>query len=60
MLDDNYRYALVGSRSPEYLWLLAREPYIDVASKNEMLAEAEKLGYDTSKLIWVDQSVNMR
>lgn len=59
MLDDHYRYALVGSRSPKYLWILAREPYIDDDVRDAMLAEAKKLGYDTSKLIWVDQNVHM-
>ena len=60
LLDEDYRYALVGSRSPEYLWLLAREPHIEPSVRDEILAEAQKLGYDISKLIWVNQSVNMR
>ena len=60
MLDSDYRYALVGSRSPNYLWILAREPHIETSIRDEILAEAERLGYDTTKLIWVDQSVNMK
>ena len=60
MLDSDYRYALVGSRSPNYLWILAREPHIETSIRDEILAEAERLGYDTSNLIWVDQSVNMK
>ena len=59
MLDENYRYALVGSRSPEYLWLLAREPHIEPSVKEEILAEAQKLGYDVSKLIWVNQNLQI-
>jgi lipocalin len=58
MLDTDYQYALVGSRSMSYLWILARKPYIDEDVKAAMLAEAEKLGYDISKFIWVDQSWN--
>ena len=58
MLDTDYQYALVGSRSMSYLWILARKPYIDEDVKAAMLAEAEKLGYDVSKFIWVDQSRN--
>lgn len=60
LLDEDYRYALVGSKSPKYLWILAREPEIPSDVKDAMLAEASKLGYDTSKLIWVDQSANLR
>ena len=60
LLDEDYRYALVGSKSPKYLWILAREPEIPSDVKDDMLAEASKLGYDTSKLIWVDQSANLR
>ena len=60
LLDEDYRYALVGSSSPEYLWILSREPYIPDDVKEVMLKEAVKLGYDTSKLIWVDQTANLR
>lgn len=60
LLDEDYQYALVGSRSPQYLWILARKPSIPTDIKDTMLKEAEKLGYDTSKLIWVDQSANLR
>ena len=60
LLDDEYNYALVGSKSSDYLWMLSRTPYIPDETKEAMLAEAVKLGYDTSKLIWVDQSANMR
>lgn len=56
LLDKDYRYALVGSRSPGYLWILSRTPSIPDDVKEAMIDEAVKLGYDTSKLIWVDQS----
>lgn len=59
MLDDQYRYALVGSGSPNYLWILSREPYIPDDTREAILAEAVRLGYDTTKLIWVDQSRNL-
>ena len=58
MLDTDYQYALVGSRSKNYLWILARKPQIGKDVKAAMLAEAEKLGYDVSKFIWVDQNMN--
>lgn len=58
MLDDNYQVALVGSRSPDYLWILSRKPVQPDAVLSIMVEEAESRGYDTSKLIWVDQTMN--
>ena len=60
MLDEEYRYALVGSRSPKYLWILSRTPVIPDDVKNAMIDEAVRLGYDTTKLIWVDQTANIK
>ncbi len=54
-LDEDYEWALVGSKSPKYLWILARTRHIDSATKNNILAIAQSRGYDTSKLIWVRQ-----
>ncbi len=59
LLDEDYQYVLVGSKSPKYLWILARRPSIPDQVKDVILTEAERLGYDISKLIWVDQSVNI-
>ena len=59
LLDQDYQYVLVGSRSPKYLWILSRQPSISDEVKDAMLTEAVRLGYDTSKLIWVDQGANL-
>ena len=59
LLDQDYQYVLVGSRSPKYLWILSRHPSISDEVKDAMLTEAVRLGYDTLKLIWVDQSANL-
>lgn len=58
MLDDSYTLALVGSKSPDYLWILSRTPDVNDNILGDMLEEAESRGYDTGKLIWVDQSMN--
>lgn len=58
MLDDNYQVALIGSGSPKYLWILSRVPVPKDAVIDKAIEEAEDRGYDTSKLIWVDQSLN--
>lgn len=55
LLDSDYRYALVGSGSDDYLWILSRTPQITPETQTLILAEAQKRGYDTDKLIWVNQ-----
>ena len=55
MLDDDYQYALVGGKTDKFLWILSRTPQLDDETKSLILAEAERRGYDTSKLIWVKQ-----
>ena len=55
LLDSDYRYALVGSGSDDYLWILSRTPQLTPETKTLILAEAQKRGYDTDKLIWVNQ-----
>lgn len=54
-LDNDYQYALVGSGSDNYLWILSRTPQINEETKDKIIAEAKKRGYDTNKLIWVKQ-----
>jgi lipocalin len=55
MIDENYQYSLVGGSNDKYLWILSRTPQLEEATKSLILAEAERRGYDTSKLIWVKQ-----
>ena len=55
LLDVDYQYALVGSKSSKYLWILARTPQLPSEAKATILAEAQRRGYDTGKLIWVEQ-----
>lgn len=51
-LDEGYSTALVGSPDRKYLWLLARDTEVDQATRDRLLSEAERRGYDTSELIW--------
>ena len=55
MIDEDYTYALVGSGSADYLWMLSRTHILPDATKSELLSEAKRRGYDTDKLIWVKQ-----
>lgn len=54
-LADDYRYALVGSKTDNYLWILSRTPQLDPADKEFLLRQAQARGYDTDALIWVPQ-----
>ena len=55
LLDSAYQYALVGSGSDDYLWILSRTPQLADDDKVTILNEAKRRGYDTEKLIWVKQ-----
>ena len=59
MVDENYQISLVGSKSDNYLWILSRTPVPDPDLLQAILDEAQARGYDTSKLIWVDQGRNI-
>ena len=59
MVDENYQISLVGSKAEKYLWILSRTPVPDPDLLQMVLDEAEARGYDTSQLIWVDQSRNI-
>lgn len=54
-LGDNYDWALVGSSSPKYLWILSRTPSLPESTLEYVLSEADARGYDTDGLIWVKQ-----
>ena len=44
-------WALIGSKSPKYLWILARTPRIDSTTLESIIKLAQARGYDTDKLI---------
>jgi apolipoprotein D and lipocalin family protein len=53
-LDKDYKYALVAGDNLDYLWILSRETSIPEAIKTEYLNIAKSVGYDLSRLIWVE------
>lgn len=55
-LDPGYQVALVGGPDRKYLWLLARTPRIDAATRDEYLATARAQGFDLDELIHTPQS----
>jgi lipocalin len=57
-LDENYQYALVGSPSRKYLWILSREKEMDPSTYKELIRKAEGMGFNTSKMIETEQDCN--
>lgn len=51
-VDENYQYALVGTPSREYMWILSRTPQLDDVVKNQLVEIAQSRGFDTTKLIY--------
>ncbi|HLW49429.1 MAG TPA: lipocalin family protein [Sphingobacteriaceae bacterium] len=53
-LDEDYQYALVAGKDLDYLWILSRAKNIPEEVREEYLRIAANIGYDTSRLIWVE------
>ncbi len=51
----DYQYALVGSGSPKYLWILGRKPQMDESTYQMLVEKARKRGYDVDQLYKVPQ-----
>jgi len=51
---DNYQYSLVCGPDKSYLWILARTPVLQEDIKDMLIAKAAALGFESSKLIFVD------
>jgi len=55
-LDErDYRWSLVVGPSRGYLWILSRERELPPEIRQRLVDKAGALGFDTSRLIWVDQ-----
>lgn len=55
MLAPDYSYALIGGENDKYLWILSRSPQMRQDIRNQVLREAQRRGYNTNNLIWVQQ-----
>ena len=56
--EDNYRWAVVGHPSRNYLWFLSRSPRVSEETYRHMLAIAEGAGYDLGRIRRVHVSHN--
>ena len=52
--QENYQYAFISGPDTSYLWLLARKPQIDKKVISAFMSHSQALGFDTSKLIFVE------
>lgn len=52
-LDENYEWAVIGSKTDKYLWILSRTPQLHSDIYKDLLGRLTKRGYDVSKLIEV-------
>lgn len=55
-IDPDYKYALVAGESLKYLWILSREQTIPNDIKVNYLEIADKIGYNTADLLWVEHT----
>ena len=53
---ENYRYSLVSGPNRSYLWILSRTPMMEHGVLERLVLLAQKLGFDTSQLIYVDHA----
>ena len=51
-----YQYAFVSGPDKDYLWLLARTPTVKPAIIKSFVSRSKALGFDVSKLIFVEQN----
>ena len=54
-LDKDYQYALIAGSSTKYMWILSRSKTIPAEIRHEYLETAKSNGFDTTRLIWVQQ-----
>jgi apolipoprotein D and lipocalin family protein len=52
---DNYQYAFVSGSNRSYLWFLSRTPTVDGALMSRFVETAQRFGFDTDNLIFVNQ-----
>ena len=51
---EGYEYSMVTGNDRSYLWILAREPDLDRARLDRLVARAAELGFATDDLIYVE------
>jgi len=59
VMDTDYEtYTMISGPDLSYFWILSRTPTLDEKILDRLLAQAKEAGFDTTKLIYPDQSMN--
>ena len=56
-LNKDYQWAVIGSSSDKYLWILSRAPQMDNLQYQQILKGLTQRGYDVNKLIKVQHKI---
>lgn len=51
-----YNYVMLCGPDKSYFWILSRSPQLSYPIKQHLIAQAKELGFETDKLIYVEQS----
>ncbi|MBK4716001.1 MULTISPECIES: outer membrane lipoprotein Blc [Tenebrionibacter/Tenebrionicola group] len=54
-LDKHYQHALVCGPNRSWLWILSRSPRLDAQTRNALVQQAQRQGFDVSQLRWIKQ-----
>ena len=57
-LDNDYQWAVIGSSSDRYLWILSRQAIMEQSVYDDLLERLISRGYTTNTLIKVEQDPN--
>lgn len=49
----NYQYVMIAGPDTDYLWILARQPTLDVQVLKNLVQQAQSLGFPTEDLIYL-------
>ena len=54
-LDEQYRWAMVVGSSLDSFWILSRTPVLPTGVRQHLLAQAQQIGIDLDRILWVMQ-----
>jgi apolipoprotein D and lipocalin family protein len=54
--QKDYQYSVISGPNRSYLWILARSPQITPELKQKLISDAAALGFDTTRLVFPEQS----
>jgi apolipoprotein D and lipocalin family protein len=49
-LDKDYTSTIIARNARDYVWIMARTPFINASQYQELIKTVANLGYDLSKL----------